>query len=456
MQKRRSLRPIPFMRLQSSTNVQVQHGTNDSRLPLASVKEPEINILLLSLIFPPDGVSSAQLLGEIVDDLSKDGAMEVTVVTTSPHYNVDEKAQALQPITWAWHRLYGKSDFNGASVWHVFMPKKAESSIMRAIQWLWFHLCSLVLAASLCRKADVVLTVSPPPTITVVATLLKVLFRKPFVYVMWELYPQILVTLGYLNKDSWLHRVLIKLEKFTYKKANRIIALHEPMRIAVGQRVANALEKTTVIPTFADVDFLKPMSSDTSLRRKYNLTEKFVVGYAGNLGPSEDLSIVLEAALQLPDVAFLICGDGTERKRLESYASENALKNVIFTGHLPYEMVPEITATADVSLVVLTEGVGEEALPSKVYKVMACGRPVLAVSGPQSPLSDLVTSLSVGRAVTDYSQNTLARAIEKMKAEPDHLVSMGVNARDAAIERFSRESVTRDYRELLLSVVHSK
>lgn len=408
-----------------------------------------INLLLMTLIFPPDGVSSAQLLGEIVEDLGAGDNVSINVITTTPHYNHDENAKEAQPIIWVWHRLYGKSQFHRAKVWHIRMPKKARSAVMRSAQWLWFHLVSLLLALSMCRKTDILLTVSPPPTITVVAVIMNKLFKTPFVYVMWELYPQILVTLGHLKTDSWLYKVLVRLEKLTYQEADRIVVLHEPMRQAVGCRVPAALKKTCVIPTFADVTYLKPMSKETTLRQKYSLQNKFVVGYAGNLGSSEDLGIVLKAAQKSPGVAFLICGDGTEKQRLENFARSSNLKNVIFTGHLPYDMVPEITATADVSLVVLSEGVGDEALPSKVYKVMACGRPVLAIASENSPLASLVLTLKVGRAVTDYNPSSLVRVIEEMSADEELLLSMGEQARASAVELFSRDTVTSKYRRLI-------
>ena len=416
--------------------------------------QKNINLLLMTLIFPPDGVSSAQLLGEIVEDLGEGETFSVSVITTTPHYNHDEKAKAAQPIKLAWHRLYGKSQYSGAKVWHIRMPKKAKSAMMRSLQWLWFHMASLVLALSMCRKTDVLLTVSPPPTITLVAVILKKLFKIPFIYVMWELYPQILVTLGHLKTNSRLHKALVGLEKLTYREADNVIVLHEPMRQAVGNCVPAALKKTSVVPTFADVTYLKPMDRETSLRKRYNLQNKFVVGYAGNLGSSEDLGIVLEAARYLPDVAFLICGDGTEKQRLEEFANANSLKNVIFTGHLPYEMVPEITATADVSLVVLSEGVGDEALPSKVYKVMACGRPVLAISSENSPLANLVASLNVGRTVTDYQPGSLARVIEEMIADEGLLLRMRQQARASAVERFSRDAVTSEYRRLIVATAN--
>lgn len=301
-----------------------------------------VRVLLMTLIFPPDGVSSAQLLGEIVEDLQVDGLVSFNVITTSPHYNSDPVAKLAQPITWRWHRLWGTSEFFNAKVWHIRMPQKAKSAAMRSLQWLWFHIGSVILAASLCRKADILLTVSPPPTIAVVAAILKKIFRLPFVYVMWELYPQILVTLGHLKTGSMLHRLLVWLERVTYESADRIVTLHEPMKKAVGQSCPEAFQKTDVIPTFADVTHLVPMNRETSLRDKYKLDDKFVIGYAGNLGSSEDLGIVLKAAKKLPEFVFFICGDGTERNRLESFVADNSLTNVIFTGHLPYNMVRKL------------------------------------------------------------------------------------------------------------------
>lgn len=405
-------------------------------------------VLVLTLIFPPDGVSTAQLLGEIAEDLSGAGD-EVSIVTTSPHYNHDAAASAEQPLRWRWHRLVADSTFKGMEVMHVRMPSKSGGSAGRIAQWVWFHVVSTVLMFGRRKTFDSVLTVSPPPTVALVASLFKRINGSRVVFAVWELYPEILVTLRVLRRGSPTHRVLQWLEKQTYEKVDAITVLHAPMLEAVIRVAPSAAEKTTIIPTFADTDFLSPADRMTALRDEYELGERFVVGYAGNLGTAEDLTPVFVAAEKLPEVVFLISGDGTERERLEKFVAERGLDNVVFTGQLPYARVPEITATADVCLVVLSPGVGGEALPSKVYRIMSCGRPVLAITEHMSPLGKLVHEGGVGLVAAPEEPNEIVAAIETLLTDDQARAAMREAARTLAVERFSRGAVTQQYRELL-------
>lgn len=405
----------------------------------------------MTLVFPPDGVSTAQLLGEIAEDLHAHG-QDVRVITTAPHYNVDARAQERQPVSWKRHRLYGTSIFGpGIEVFHLRMPHKAVGASGRILQWAWFHLGSFLLAMHQRKKYDVIMTVSPPPTVATVASAIRKLTGKPYVYAVWELYPEILVKLGKVRRASRLHKVLQRIERSTYRQADHITVLHAPMRESVVAAAPGIGEKVTVVPTFADVNYLTPGSRETSLRETYGIEEEFVIGYAGNLGVSQDLTPAIEAVAQLPEhsISFLICGDGTERRRLEGLASSNQRKNIIFAGHLPYDMVPEILATADLSLVVLAPGVGSEALPSKAYRIMACGRPLLVVADLDSPLAKLVQETKVGLTVSPDSPDDLATAIEWAIGNQQELREMGARARTVATDRFSRDVVTEKYEQLL-------
>ena len=123
-------------------------------------------VLVLSLVFPPDAVSTAQIMGELCLDLRAHGH-QVTVVTTTPHYNRDVEAEKRQPLTRS--GLLHKSEFGDITVYHCPMPRKGASLFGRAIAWLWFHLLSTVTALAVARECDVVLAPSPPLTIGVSA-----------------------------------------------------------------------------------------------------------------------------------------------------------------------------------------------------------------------------------------------------------------------------------------------
>jgi colanic acid biosynthesis glycosyl transferase WcaI len=124
------------------------------------------HVLLLSLVFPPDGVSTAQIVGDLVLDLRARGH-HLTVVTSTPHYNRDERAEALQPRSAVVGALVQRSSWYGVPVYHVFVPRKGRSVVLRLLAWTGFHVLSTLTALALVRRPDVILAPSPPLTIGV-------------------------------------------------------------------------------------------------------------------------------------------------------------------------------------------------------------------------------------------------------------------------------------------------
>ncbi|OYV72219.1 MAG: hypothetical protein B7Z74_05895, partial [Deltaproteobacteria bacterium 21-66-5] len=137
------------------------------------------HILFLSLVGPPDGVSTARLVGGLAGGLTGRGHT-VTIVTTSPHYNRDPAAERLQPIAWGRGGLVGRSYYEGVNVLHVAMPRKGRSAMLRIAAWIWFHLVSTLLGLLALPRFDLIIAPSPPLTIGVSAWVLSRLRRAPF------------------------------------------------------------------------------------------------------------------------------------------------------------------------------------------------------------------------------------------------------------------------------------
>ena len=403
-------------------------------------------LLVLSMIFPPDGVSSAQLLGEIVEDLSSAGSV-IRVITTQPHYNLDELATAAQPIAWKRFGLVGSSDFHGVPVTHVKMSTKSDSSVGRILQWVWFQLAVMLIVTFEGKRYEGVLTISPPPTVALVAGLLKPVTGARVVNCIWEMYPDILLTMGVVREGSFALRALRWLELKTYRASDEIAVLHDPMKRRVEERCPQTVGRVSVVPTFADTDFLRPQERSTSLRDKLGLGDGIVVGYAGNLGDSEDLTPVLAAAVDFPELTFLISGDGSRSGYYEDLVEANQAKNIVFTGHLPYSIVPELISTCDIALVVLAPGVGNDALPSKAYRSMACGRPLLAITEHTTALAKLIEEHELGFVADPSRPNELLEILAGLRI--DELTEIGFLARDKALAEFSREVVVAEYGRLV-------
>jgi colanic acid biosynthesis glycosyl transferase WcaI len=214
--------------------------------------------------------------------------------------------------------------------------------------------------------------------------------------------------------------------------------------------------KTVLIYDWVDTDLIQPMSRENSFSREHGLVDSFVVLYAGNIGLSQGLENVLTAAEKLSGVAeirFVFVGDGAGRERLEKDAAKRGLTKVLFIPFQPRARLPEVLATADVSLVILQKGIGSGSLPSKSYSILASGRPLLASVDTESDMARLVERSQGGICVPPEDPEALAQAIRTLKANPLQREKFGINGRAYALKFHSPVSAAEQFDELLRKAI---
>ena len=411
------------------------------------------HVLVLSLVFPPDGVSTGVIVGELCADLRAAGHA-VTVISTTPHYNLDTDAEVAQPLARVWGPLLWSSDYHGARVLHVRMPRKSSSILLRLLAWSRFHVVSVIAAARFVRRVDVILAPSPPLTVGACAWALGRMYRAPFIYNVQELYPDIAITLGAIKRRG-VASALFALERFVYARASRITAIAPRMRRRI---IAKGVPpgKVRLIPNFVDLSEIAPRPKSNTFSRRHGLDREFVVSYAGNMGPAQGLDAALDAASILRDeggLKFLFIGEGSSRAGLEAEARARGLENVVFLPHEPYGVVPDIYGASDLCLVPLAARAGADAVPSKVYRIMASARPVLACSYADTDLADLVAEAKCGIVVPPGAPDDLARAVTGTMRNPAEGVAMGQAGRAHVTTHYSRESVSAQYESLVREVI---
>lgn len=414
------------------------------------------NVLFLSLVFPPDAVSTAQIMGELGTDLESKGH-KVTVITTSPHYNQDSEAESRQPIRNFWGPLLRKSDYHGIPVYHTLMPKKGKTIFLRLLAWGGFHQVSILAGMATVPRPDVIVAPSPPLTIGVCAWILGKYHRAPFIYNVQEVYPDIAVRLGAL-RNRWLIGRLEELERFVYRKAKKITVIAPRMRQRLVEKGVPA-DKLEVVPNFVDISDLSPLPKDNDFSREQSVYDKFVVSYAGNMGPAQDLESFVEAAALLrsePGIHFMMMGDGILRRSLTQMVKELALNNFTFLEYQPYSMMRHVYAASDVCLVPQALATGCDAVPSKVYRIMACGRPVLATTDPESDLAHLIREAGCGVTVASGSAQDLAGVISEAYQDQARWRAMGDAGRSHVVEYYSRHAITGRYHDLIQAVLNGE
>jgi len=409
-------------------------------------------ILLLTLVFRPDNVSTAQIMADLAKDL-KDRGHSLFVLTTTPHYNDDPEAKSRQPLRYRWGFLLQESTFEGIPVVHVWMPRKGPNKLVRMLAWLGFHAVSTGYGLLSRFKPDVIVAPSPPLTIGVSAWILGLRHRAPFIYNVQEIYPDVAVHLGALG-HPFLIRRMQQLEQFVYRKAAALTTISAGMR----QRLLNKgvpPDKVHLIPNFVDVTEFEPSPKDNTFSRAQAFHDKFLVSYAGNMGKPQGLETLVHTAQLLraePDIHFLLMGDGSERESLGRLAASLRLSNLTLLPHQPYALMGKAYAAADLSFVSQVPGTSSDGIPSKVYRIMACARPVLACTDPGSDLARILSDAGAGMVVPPGDSHKLAEVIRGASRDRNTWRQMGLKGRAHVVTFYGRASVSDRYHELISSL----
>jgi len=407
-------------------------------------------VLILSLVFAPDGVSTSVIVSELAEDFVRQGH-QVTVLTTEPHYNLEPEARAKQPLRRRWGGLFYQSNYSGIPVWHTAMRPKGERSLGRIIDYLVFHVISIFLGIFAIGRQDVVFAVSPPLTIGIVGWILALFKRAKLIYNVQELYPDTAITMGVLKENSLVTKILKWMERFIYERSSALAVICHSFAESIGTKEIDH-KKIRVIPNFVDIEFVQPGPKNNPLARELDLQDKFVVLYAGNIGMTQSFDTLLEAANRLQDesdIVFLIVGAGARRSHVETQVQERQLTNVKLLPYQPRSRVPDIYATSDLCLVPLMAGTAKTTVPSKLYTIMASGRPALVAVDEDSDLVQTVQNSQCGIAVMPDDVEALQHGIQQAFENQREFQELGRNGRRYAEQHLSRRAVSEQYHELI-------
>ncbi|HEV2130698.1 MAG TPA: glycosyltransferase family 4 protein, partial [Longimicrobiaceae bacterium] len=242
-------------------------------------------VLLHSLVFAPEANSTSYLMTDLARQLQRQGHA-VTVLTTTPHNNLEAGALARQPLRRVWPGLLYRSALEGIPVWHVKLPMKENRVLRRMLDYIRFHAVSLVAGPALVGRYDIVLAPSPPLTIGVAGWVLSVWGRTPVVYNVQEIYPDFAINQGLIRNPAFI-RLLQWVERFVYARSDRIVSISEGFQRTIRARGV-AEEKLLVIPNFVDTELYRPLPRHNEFSAQHELDDDFVVLYGGNIGLSQD------------------------------------------------------------------------------------------------------------------------------------------------------------------------
>jgi colanic acid biosynthesis glycosyl transferase WcaI len=299
-------------------------------------------------------------------------------------------------------------------------------------------------------RVDAVIAMSPPLTMGLTGWVTHMVRRGPLIFNIQDVFPDAAVETGAIS-NKWIISAAGLLERVSYNRAGVVTVLSTDLRDNVVAKVRPSKQNDVrVIPNFVDTDFIRPRDRMTTLRAELDIGTETVVQYAGNVGYSQSLEMVIAAARAMPSLTFLINGDGAARESLRALAA--GLANVRFSGYQPIARLPEVLATGDIHVVPLKAGLGRVSVPSKTYSILAAGRPVLAAIDPGTEVPRILAESGGGVAVPPDDPVAFCNALQRLVADPEGRQRMAVAGRQWVEHAASPAAVARAYADLVVEL----
>lgn len=406
------------------------------------------NVLIHTIVFNPDGVSTAYLYSDIAVGLRKLGHT-VKVITTTPHYNIVDADFNKRLLKKKVLGLYYESDYQGIPVYHI-PATKSKWVIMRLLSFCYFHFLSLILSLMIGR-IDIVLAPSPPLTIGLIGIIIAKYKGGKAIYNVQEIYPDFIINQGLL-KNRLVIKGLRKLESFIYNHSRFVITIDEKFADIIRPRIHNK-NGLVVIPNFVDTELYQPYTKQNEWSNNFGYKDKFIVMYAGNIGFAQDWGPILFAAKKIADlpIQIIIIGEGVKKEELAYSIKAQGLTNISLLGYQKRESMPLINAFADIHFISMNPDMDKEGFPSKVYSIFSSGRPLIVSAGKDTPLAAFVKKVGAGIVSPVKNDDAFSDHIIQYYLNPQLVSDHGKKAREYIVSNFSKELIVEKYHDLIMS-----
>jgi colanic acid biosynthesis glycosyl transferase WcaI len=392
------------------------------------VRRPRL--LVLNQYYWPGVEATGNLLTELCEALATDH--DVTVITGAARSVPRREVR------------------NGVRIVRVRSTTYDRSHLLpRAANYVTYVL-GLMWRGMVAKRPDVVLCMTDPPFIGSVARLMAARFRARLLIVMQDVFPEIAVRLGRLQNPIVV-RLLRLLIDSSLRSADRVVVIGETMKRRVEAKGVSP-ERVRVIPNWSDASTVVPARHDNDWARRHKLAKRFVVMHSGNIGHAQNLDALVRAATlmrDLEDLAVVIIGAGARRSELVALARVLQADKVEFMPYQERSLLSQSLSAADVHVVGLARELAGYVVPSRVYGILAAGRPVIAAADAESETAQLVTDVGCGVVVPPGNPFALAVAIRAAHDGEYDLAEMGRRARAFAEHNSDRSIAVERYRGVL-------
>ena len=399
-----------------------------------------IKLSIFTQFYPPDYAATGQLIEELAIQLGKLG-INVKVFTGQPGYAFKKESA---PLKERLDKLFIRRS-RTAILWNSRIRGKAINGIL-------FCLRSGLHLIKSAGRGDILLITTAPPFLQVLGYLANRCFGTPYVCLIYDLYPDVAVELNVVSPKNLLVQSWNWLNKKIWRQAQSIVVLSSTMKERVVANCPEVKEKISVIHNWANPDWIIPLAKqDNWFAQKHDLVNKFTVMYSGNMGRCHEMDTIMTAAKQLQneDIQFVFIGGGAKQQ----ICVQQELPNCRFLPYQEKHVLPHSLTACDLSLVSISSGMEGLVAPSKLYGILAAGRPVAAICEPHSYLKLLLSEAKCGATFNNGDGTGLATFIRRLAQDRELALNMGTAGREYLESNFTPEIIALEYSKLLRQAV---
>jgi glycosyltransferase involved in cell wall biosynthesis len=426
----------------------VTHATRVVDGPRARIRVADRRLVLLCEHFYPEMVSTGMHMTELATRLAAMG-WEITVYTAKPSWGThgDDTGK----------RIPHEMVHEGVRIVRVPTVGSQKGGLLsKAVAALTF--VSSVSGTLLASRADyrAMVVTTNPPFVGMLAWFVSRLYQRPYLLIVYDVFPDFAVSLGVLPKRSLVATVWERVTRTILSGAAVTVVIGRDMRELIEGKMPPRLRgRIVTIPNWSDERRVRPVPPEENGFRQEHVPEgAFVVQYAGRLGEKHTLEPLIVAARALRDteVVFQFVGDGAKKPKLEALAASDRLDNVQFLPYQPMERLSEMLSTADLAVVCLEQGHTGISVPSKAYGVIASGTPVVGILDPQGEIGMMIAETGCGVLVQPDGEE-IADVIRRLMADPERRRAMGEAGRRAFLDGYTLARAAERYDAALTSMV---
>lgn len=414
------------------------------------VDEGRKNLLIYAHYYYPDVASTGQILTELAEGLND--TFHTTVICTVPSYTGKISRYYRK------HKYYYEN-INGVDVLRIRVPEFRKSFALSRILNILSYFFSAVFATFRVGRQAYVLTISQPPILGgLLGVIGKHIKKAKLIYNIQDFNPEQVMAVDF-TRNKLILSIMMLLDKYSCQQANKVIIVGRDMIETLQKRFAKMIPYA-YINNWINEEEIYPLPEDNTrvleFKRKYGLENKFVIMYSGNIGLYYDLPNILktiEKFKETEDVIFAFIGEGSVLEELRTYKETHHLSNVVFIPYQPKsELIYSLNA-GDVHFVVNAKGIKGVSVPSKLYGVMAVGKPVLGIMEEGAEARLIVEEAKCGMSVKPGDYSAIEDLIRKYIGLRDsrELKSMGEKGRKFLTEHLTKEVSIDKYRDEILS-----